>query len=313
MYAYIAVHRAPFSALSPDYGLARLGVSTGIHIAGPMTDQTALMARAPVVSRLLLLWRYRSLLRNLVARDLKLRYRDSAIGFAWSLLNPLLMMLVFTVVFTLLLRSAPTDVPYPPFLLTAILAWNFFQISVLAGAGSVVGSAGLVTKVYFPREILPLAAVLVNGVNFLLAMLVLIPVTLVYGIGPDPLWIFFPVVLLSQALFTVGITFLVAGFNVFFRDTSYIVDFLLLAGFFLTPIFYDIRQVFAPADGAELGHLVLLLNPMASYVTSYREILLMHSQPDATLLVRGFVIGLVTCLVGYAGFVRMSRSFGDVL
>jgi lipopolysaccharide transport system permease protein len=282
-------------------------------MATHMIDSTALVARAPVVSRLIVLWRYRSLLRNLVARDLRLRYRDSAIGFAWSLLNPLLMMLVFTVVFTVLLRSAPTDVPYPPFLLTAILAWNFFQISVLAGVGSVVGSAGLVTKVYFPREILPLAAVTVNAVNFLLALLILIPVTLAYGIWPDPVWVLFPVVLISQTLFTIGITFLVAGLNVFFRDTSYIVDFLLLAGFFLTPIFYDIRQVFTAANGNEVGGAVLLLNPMATYVTSYREILLLHNAPDVPMLLQGFVTGLVACIVGYAGFARMSRAFGDVL
>jgi lipopolysaccharide transport system permease protein len=264
-------------------------------------------------SRIALLWRYRSLLSNLVVRDLKLRYRDSAIGFAWSLLNPLLMMVVFTIVFTVLLRSAPTDVAYPPFLLTAILAWNFFQISVLAGAGSVVGSAGLVTKVYFPREILPLAAVIVNGVNYVLALLILIPVTLLYGIWPHPVWLLFPVVLLSQTLFTIGVTFLVAGLNVFFRDTGYIVEALLLAGFFLTPIFYDIHQVFTTANGLELSETVLALNPMATYVTNYRDILLMHSVPNVAMLTRGFLTGLLACGIGYWGFTRMSHAFGDVL
>jgi homopolymeric O-antigen transport system permease protein len=266
-----------------------------------------------LAQRLKLLWRYRALLRNLVARDLTLRYRNSAVGFAWSLLNPLLMMLVFTVVFSVLLRSAPNDVPYPPFLLTALLAWNFFSISVVAGVASIVGNAQLVTKVYFPREILPISAVLVNGVNFLLALLVLIPVTIIFGIAPDPLWILFPVVLISQTLFTLGITFLVAGLNVFYRDTAYIVDVLLLAWFFLTPVFYDIRQVFNATNDNEIGAVVLALNPMAAYVTSYRAIFLTHTPPDGLALAAYVVVGLVVCLVGYAAFVRMSRTFGDVL
>jgi lipopolysaccharide transport system permease protein len=274
--------------------------------------QAALLSFAPV-QRLQQLWRYRALLRNLVARDLTLRYRNSAVGFAWSLLNPLLMMLVFTVVFSVLLRSAPSDVPYPPFLLTALLAWNFFSISVVAGVASIVGNSQLVTKVYFPREILPISAVLVNGVNFLLALLVLIPVTIVFGIAPDPLWIVFPIVLISQTLFTLGITFLVSGLNVFYRDTAYIVDVLLLAWFFFTPIFYDIHQVLNATDNGEMAAVVLALNPMAAYVTSYRAIFLTHTAPDALALLEQALVGLAVCLLGYAAFVRMARTFGDVL
>ena len=277
-----------------------------------MSVSGAVLPRAPAMRRLALLWKYRSLLANLVTSDLKLRYRNSAIGFAWSLLNPLLMMVVFTVVFTVLLHSAPSDVPYPPFLLTAILAWNYFQISVVAGVTSVVGSAGLVTKVYFPREILPISSVLVNAINFMLALLILVPVVFAYGIGLDATWLLFPVILVSQTLFTLGIAFAVSGLHVYFRDTGYIVDVLLLAWFFLTPIFYDIRQVFTPEYGLDAPALVLLLNPMAAFVTEYRAIFLTHT-PDPIMLVRGLVTGMAVCVLGYVGFVRMSRAFGDVL
>jgi ABC-type polysaccharide/polyol phosphate export permease len=166
--------------------------------------------------------------------------------------------------------------------------------------------------VYFPREVLPISAVIVNGVNFLLALLVLIPVTVLFGISPDGDWLLLPIVLLSQALFTLGITLIVAGLNVFYRDTEYIVEVALLAWFFLTPIFYDIRQV-TSAAGSEIGTLLLALNPMATYVTAYRSIFLTHTPLEPGVLAQSMVEGLMVCAVGYLAFVRMSRNFGDVL
>lgn len=264
-------------------------------------------------SRLRFVWHYRELIRNLVARELKVRYRESVAGLAWSLLNPLLMMIVFTVVFTVLLRSAPANVPYPAFLLTAILAWNYFQMSVLAGMASIVGNAGLISKLYFPREVLPISAVLANTVNFIIALVLLLPVTILFGISPSWLWLYFPVILAAQLLFTLGVTLLVGATNVFFRDTQYIAEALLLAWFFLTPIFYDITQVFNDQSGGNLAGLVLILNPVASFVNDYRSIFLTHTAPDPAALIRSLCIGGVTAAVGYATFVRMARDFGDVL
>jgi ABC-type polysaccharide/polyol phosphate export permease len=274
----------------------------------------SLVPHTPVaVDPLRRMWRYRALLRNLVARDLRVRYRNSMVGVGWSLLSPLLMMLVFTFVFTVLLRSAPTSAPYPAFLLAGILPWNFFSNSLLGALVSITGNASLIGKVSFPRETLPVSIVLANAVNFLLAVLVLVPVTLAFGIAPSPLWLLFPVILLGQLLFVLGVAFIVAAVNVHLRDTEYVAEIVLLAWFFLTPVFYDMSQVFTPSSGPSLSDVMLLVNPMAAFITQYRDIVLMHVMPDPVLLVRSFAIGLLTCLIGWAVFQRLSRSFGDVL
>jgi len=264
------------------------------------------------------LWKYRSLVQNVVARDLKLRYRNSVFGFIWSLLNPLLMMGVFTIVFMVLLHTAPTegayrDIPFPLFLLTGILAWNYLAISIAGGMSSIVGNAGLVTKVYFPREVLPVSAVLSNTINFLLALVVFIGATFVSGIGPALSWLYFPLVLLSQTLFVFGIVLFIAALNVYYRDTEVIMEVFITAWFFMTPIFYDITQVVHEWHGVDLPRLVRIINPMASYITSYRDIFLLHSAPDPLFLLRSFITGMVVAILGYISFIRMSKSFGDVL
>jgi ABC-type polysaccharide/polyol phosphate export permease len=259
------------------------------------------------------LWHYRALLRNLVEREVRVRYRNSAIGLGWSLLSPLLMMLVFTFVFSVLLHAAPSTVPYPVFLLVGILPWNFHATSVMGSLMSITGNAVLVSKVNFPRETLPLAVVLSNGVNFLLALAVLLPLLLLFGITPSETWLLLPTVMVGQLFFVIGVSLVVASVNVHFRDTEYIADILLLAWLFLTPIFYDISQVFTPSDGVSPADVLLLLNPMAAYITQYREILLLHTVPDPVLLARSIAIGLVTCAVGMRLFNRLARGFGDVL
>lgn len=270
------------------------------------------------VRRLVQLGRYRSLIRNIVERDLKLRYRNSIIGFLWSLLNPLLMMMVFTVVFAVLLHAAPTKgpyhkVPYALFLLAGILPWNFLAASVTGGIGSVVNNASLVNKVYFPREVLPVSVVMANGVNYLLALIVFLLLTFIVHIGPSPIWLYFPIVLLGQILFTIGIALFLSALNVFFRDTEVIMEVLITLWFFLTPVFYDISQVFPDWNGWDLPRMVRIVNPMASYLESYRGIFLLHAPPDPLFLLREFTTGALVAILGYVFFVRLSRRFGDTL
>lgn len=266
-----------------------------------------------MLRRLLDLWHYRELVRNLVVRDLKVRYRNSVLGFVWSLFNPLLMMLVLTFVFTVLFRTPPNNVPYPLFLLTGLLAWNFCSSGVLSSITSVVGNAGLITKVYFPREVLPISSCLAAAVNFLLALMVLLPLAASFGIFPGPYIALFPLVLLGQILFVTGIGLLLASINVFFRDTEVIMEVVLLAWFFLTPIFYDITQVWPEWNGLDLPRLVRIVNPMASFVTTYREILLTNVTPDLLFLLRTLLTSLVVFVVGYAVFLRLAPRFGDEL
>lgn len=273
----------------------------------------------PVADALGDLWRYRELVRNLVLRDLKVRYRSSVLGFAWSLLNPLLMMLVFTVVFTVLTPSSAKRVPFPVFILTGLLAWNFTLSSVMGCMTSITSNANLVKKVYFPREVLPIAAVFANAVNFLLALVVLFAIIAFYKLTGDPsiqltaAALLFPLIFAMQVCFLLGLGLMLATINVFLRDTEVIVEVGLLAWFFLTPIFYDVSDIFRSWNGLDLPRLMYILNPMASFISNYREIFLYGSAPDAAFLLRLALTSLAALAVGYGVFRRYARSMVEEL
>ncbi|MCL5075105.1 MAG: ABC transporter permease [Chloroflexi bacterium] len=258
-------------------------------------------------------WKYRELVKNLVIRDLKVRYKSSFLGFIWSLLNPLLMMLVFTAVFGVMMPgSAVGSFParyFPVFLLCAILPWNWLSSAVMGSIQSIVGNAHLIKKVYFPREILPTAVVISNMVNFLLALIVLFLMLLAFGVKLTMVALLLPVVIVIQMVFLLGVAFLLSALNVFYRDTEVIMEVLLLAWFFLTPIFYDIK-VLSP----RYERLMYIINPMAAIISSYRVVLLGEgSLPAFDFMARTFVTALVVLLIGYTFFLRKARLFGEEL
>lgn len=272
-----------------------------------------------LVQRVRELYQYRELIRNLVVRDLKVRYRNSVLGFLWSLVNPLLMMLVFTVVFQVML---PQNIrAFPIFVLCALLPWNWFSASLNEAIPSVVNNAHLINKVYFPREVLPLSVVLANGVNFLLALLVLFAVIFVYGVHLSLGTLLLPAVILIQLMFTLGVAFILATINVFYRDTGVIMEVILLAWFFLTPIFYTVTVL--PEYRTILGltvpvqRLMYVLNPMASLISAYRDILWGSLQggppgaPGPDFLARTIVTSIVILVAGYLTFTRYSPVFGE--
>jgi ABC-type polysaccharide/polyol phosphate export permease len=267
------------------------------------------------------LYNYRELIRNLVVRDLKVRYKNSVLGFLWSLVNPLLMMLVFTVVFQVMLPNYPIHA-YPIFILCALLPWNWFAASLNEAIPSIVNNAHLIKKVYFPREVLPLSVVLANGVNFLLALLVLFALIPFFGIRPS-VWVFLlPLIILIQLVFTVGLALILATVNVFYRDTGVIMEVVLLAWFFLTPIFYPItllsqyREILGIM--VPVQRLVYILNPMASLISAYRVILWGSpleggppGPPAFDFLARTAVTALLMLIIGYLVFARYSPRFGE--
>lgn len=257
-------------------------------------------------------FRYRGLLRNLLARDLSVRYKNSVLGFLWTLLNPLLLMLVFTVVFQVLI---PTEIPYfPVFILIGILAWNFCAGAAMACTHSVVGNADLVRKVYFPREMLPLSAVLASLVHFSLALTLVFVLAPLSGIPLTPLALWLPIVVLFQTIFLSGLGLFLAAVNVFFRDTEPIMDVALLAWFFLTPIFYSLDVLFDKTIGQmNVGWLMHVLNPMASFISTYRLVIIDRAPPDPAFLARTFAVSLLVLVVGYVLFKRLEPRFGEEL
>lgn len=279
---------------------------------------TAALARARARVRELL--GYRELVENLVIRDLKVRYKHSALGFLWSLVNPLLLMLVFTVVFTVMLPDV--DIPrFPVFVLCALLPWNFFSTSLAGAVHSITQNGHLVKKIYFPREILPISTVFSNLANFLLALPVLFVLALALGQPLSPWLIYLPVIVAVQVVFTVGVALVLATLNVFYRDTAVILEVIMQAWFFLTPVFYPIGIL--PEWKVLLNvalpvrRLVYILNPMASIIANYRSVIygFVDGSPPAPpawdFFSRTAVTAVLVLALGYWMFTRFSHRFGE--
>ena len=262
------------------------------------------------------LWAYRNLIYNLVSRDLKVRYKNSLLGIIWSWLNPLLLMLIFTLVFGILLKRQ--DIPnYHILFLSAMLPWNFFVGSVMGGIPSVVGNANLIKKVYFPREVLPISTVLANMVNFLIALPVFFAIAMISGIMPNQYLLFLPIPILIELIFAIGITLILSTLEVFYRDTHMIMDVAMQAWFFLTPVIYSVTSL--PTQVTLLGVTfnpqvwIYRLNPMASIINTYQDILYKGTLTSVDFLSRTAVTALIILLFGYWFFRHFSGKFGEVV
>lgn len=254
------------------------------------------------------LWAYRDLLINLVNRDLAVRYKRSALGFLWSFLNPLLMMLVFSIVFMVV---KPLSVrSYPLFVLAGLLPWMFLTGSLSGAARSITSNANLIDKVYFPREILPLSVVLANLVNFLLSLIVFLPLALALGANFSAWTLALPAIILVQLILVTGLSLIVAALNVYYRDTELVLDVALTAWFFLTPIFYELELLPNRFLGIDIWRLVYTLNPMATLVTDYRYIML-YEYPVIRHTLVSLVIGIVALVVGWVLFRRLAPNFAE--
>jgi len=218
------------------------------------------------------IWRYRELLVNLVRKELKVRYKNSSLGFLWSMLNPLMYLVVFYVVFQLVLKAG---IPYfPVFLLSGLLAWNLFSSSLAGATGSITGNASLVNKVWFPREILPLAAIGANFVHFLLQGMVLVIALVVFRFDVDwgYAWLVVPA-LLALLVLTAALAIFLAAANVYARDTQHLLELALLAWIWMTPIIYQWDlQARVLADNGR-SPMLTLLNPMTSITLAFQRAL----------------------------------------
>jgi lipopolysaccharide transport system permease protein len=254
------------------YGLVRLA-----HAAREERRETHVLedrTMPPSVSAGLLgIVRYRELLRNLVLKDLKLKYRGSVFGFVWSLANPLMMVVVYTIAFTYIIQVRSEGFVFV--LLLGLLHWNFFASSAIMATGSVVDAGGLIKSVAFPRAILPVATVLFNLSQFALTIAVFLPVALaVFRIPPSPAMLLYPAVLILQIAFTAGVAFALATITSFFRDVRHILEIALSLTFWTTPILYQYGSV------PELLRLPILLSPLSPFVVAYQQIFFEGRAPD---------------------------------
>ncbi len=262
-------------------------------------------------------WRYRELFYNLVARDLKVRYKNSFLGVIWSWLNPLLMMLVFTFVFAVMRGGGLAN--FHIFVLSGLLPWNYFAGALMGGIQSIVGNSSLIKKVYFPREVLPAAVVASNLVNFIIALPVLFLLAFLSGVRLTPWVLLLPLPILVETLFLIGIVLLLSTLEVFYRDIHMIMDVAILAWFFLTPIFYDMRQLPSRPLFTLAGHpvtaarIVMWLNPMASIINTYQDLIYRGHPTALDFLARTALTSVFVFIIGYAVFLKYRGRFGEEL
>jgi lipopolysaccharide transport system permease protein len=247
----------------------------------------------------------RDLLSELVARDMKLRYKRSALGFAWSLLNPLAQLLVFNFIFT---RVLPLNIPnFPSFLFIGLLVWNWFQSSLVMATGAIVDNRELIKRPGFPDGILPVVSLTTNFIDFLLALPILFVFLFLSGIHLAGTILLLPVLFAVQYILTLSLAYFVSTFHVYFRDTQYLLGILLMLGFYLSPVFYDPSSI--PAGYQTLYH----LNPMVTLIEDYRAILMEGSIPELRPLLLVTIIAVILLVTGYGLFNRSSRRFVEEL
>ncbi|MDB4870307.1 MAG: tagG 1 [Gemmatimonadales bacterium] len=246
---------------------------------------------------------YRELLYLLTWRDILLRYKQSVMGFGWAVLMPVANTAIFWLIFT---RVAPlkTDLPYPVYAYTGLVAWNLFAASLKFSVNSLTSNGALVTKVYFPRELLPLSAVLVSLLDFFVGALVLVPLMIYYHLAVHWTIILIPVIVAVQVAFTAGVALLLAMGNLFYRDVKYLFEFVLTFWMFATAVVYPVTGV-----GGSLGKL-LLLNPMTPIVEAYRSVILRGELPGAAFGLAA-VAAFVVLAIGWIVFHRAEFKFAE--
>jgi lipopolysaccharide transport system permease protein len=255
------------------------------------------------IAQLQELYRYRSLIWNLVARELKARYRGSALGFLWSFLNPLLLMSVYALVFAVYLRFGMEN--YVVFLISGLLPWLWFSSSLLAASGSILAGGNLIKKVLFPAEILPLVVVLSNFINFLLSLPILLLFMIFFNRPIGPAMLSLPVVFLIQMVLTVGLAYLFAALCVHYRDIQHVLGNFLTLWFFLTPIIYPLKNI------PEQFHFTVNVNPIAPLVLAYQNIFYDSRLPNFGQLSIVAVIAGLTYLMGASVFDRYRGGFAE--
>lgn len=245
------------------------------------------------------------LLGELVLRDMRLRYKRSLLGMAWSLLNPLLQLLVFSLIFGWVL---PLNIPrFPQFLFVGLLAWNWFQSALLEATGAIVDNRDLVRRPGFPTAILPLVPVTTNFIHLLIALPVLLIFLWAGGVRITWLALALPLGLAVQFLLTLGLAYMVAALYVRFRDTRYLLGIALLLGFYLSPVFYD------PASIPPAYQALYRLNPLVTLIETYRHLLMQGQPPQFGGLLALALLGAGLLWLGMRFFARMSVTFVEEL
>lgn len=252
------------------------------------------------------LYAYREMIFSLVRRDLKGRYKGSVLGFMWTFINPLLQLGVYTMVFSLIMRNGIED--YYLFLFVALIPWIFFSTSLAGGSSCIWAQQDMVKKIYFPREVLPIAFVTSQFVNMLLSFLVVFGVLIISGKGLNlAALMYLPIIMLVEYVMALSVAMLFSAVTVYLRDIEYLTGIVTMAWQFLSPVMYSADQV--PQEVLWIFN----LNPMTSVITAYREILYYGNAPKLGTLVTAIMFGVIVLIIGVTVFGRLKRHFAEEL
>ena len=252
------------------------------------------------------LYTYREMIYNLVHRDLRGRYKGSFLGFAWTFINPLLQLAVYTMVFSLIMRNGIKD--YYLFLFVALIPWIFLSSCISSGAGCIRAQGNMIKKIYFPREAIPLSFVIGQFINMLLSLVVVFAVLIISGKGLSiSALVYLPLIMIIEFLIALGLTFLISGITVFFRDIEYFAGIIVMAWQFATPVMYGLDMV------PERLVPFFKLNPMTPVIVAYRDILYYKQAPELSTLISAVIFGVILFALGVFSFNKLKKHFVEEL
>lgn len=260
-----------------------------------------------MTANLLELYEARELLITWTRRDFKVRYSQSILGAAWAILQPFSLMIIFSIVFSIFIKVPTNGIPYPIFAYTALLPWTFFTNSLNFSIPSLVANMNLVSKIYFPREILPLSSILVCFVDFIIATSIFVLMIIFYQISLGPTTLLVPFVLIIQMILTFGISLLASAINVFYRDVRFVIPLVLQIWMYISPIIYPVELV------PEKIRPFYFINPMAVLIDTYRRIILFDQMPDWPYLGLATLLSVTIMIVAYRYFKHAEQQFADVI
>ena len=252
-------------------------------------------------------WQYRELLYFLVWRNVKVRYKQTVIGAGWVILQPLITMMVFTVIFSYMAKIPSDGLPYPIFAYTALLPWTYFSQALGRGGGGLVGNANLISKVYFPRLIIPLASVVTPLVDFLLSFVILLGLMVWYGITPTWGVVALPLFLFLALTTALAVSLFLSALNVKYRDVGYVIPFVTQFWMYASPVIYPVSLI------PEKWRLLYSLNPMVGVIEGFRWALLGKAAPDFRVMSISIVMVVALLFAGIVYFKHMERTFADVI
>jgi lipopolysaccharide transport system permease protein len=282
-----------------------------IAAISPLTADTPVVLIQPrkgwLSFELKAVYQYRELLYFLIWRDVLIRYKQAAIGVAWVVLQPLLTMVIFTVIFGQFAKLPSDGLPYTVFSFTALLPWNYFAQAISRSGISVVGNANLISKIYFPRLIVPISGALGPLVDFAISFVILLGMMAWYGIAPTWGILMLPFFTLLAVVTAVAVSLYLSALNVKYRDVGHAIPFLVQFWMYASPVVYSVTII------PQKWRLLYSLNPMVGVIEGFRWALLGKERPDFTVMAMGVVVALVLLLVGLIYFKRTERFFADII